>query len=163
MPALVVTGVLNGDQMAILSSDKIDEFYNESSAKIHTSMEKFTNTASGLEIDHCIRLYLNVAKYKPLKGSSYIPLPDALANKKAIINLKNDDNKCLELVLLSDLYPDKNNPGKMSSVRKHRGKLNLEGIDFPTPISQIPKVVENKTKTWQSTFMGTQCHRRRKR
>ena len=46
-----VTGVLHGDQMAILTPDKIDEFYNNSSARLQTSIEKFTNTASGLEID----------------------------------------------------------------------------------------------------------------
>ena len=46
----IVTGVLHGDQMAILTPDKIDEFYNNSSAQIQTGIEKFTNTASGLEI-----------------------------------------------------------------------------------------------------------------
>ena len=30
-----VTDVLHGDQLAILTTDKIDEFYNDSSAKIH--------------------------------------------------------------------------------------------------------------------------------
>ena len=79
----IVTGVLHGDQMAILTPDKIDEFYNNSSAQIQTGIEKFTNTASGLEIDHCIKIYLNIAKYEPLKGSSKIPLPEALANKKS--------------------------------------------------------------------------------
>ena len=100
--------------MAILTSDKIDEFYKNPSVQIQTAIEKFTNTASGLEIDHCIKLYLNIARYEPLKGSSYIPLPNALANKKTIINLKNDDNRCLEWALLSALYLDKNNPSKTS-------------------------------------------------
>ena len=65
----IVIGVLHGDQMVILTSDKIDEFYNNSSAQIQTGIEKFTNTASGLEIDHCVKIYLNIAKYEPLKGS----------------------------------------------------------------------------------------------
>ena len=82
----IVIGVLHGDQMAILTPDKIDEFYNNSSAQIQTGIEKFTNTASGLEIDHCTRIYLNIAKYEPLKGSSKISLPKALVDKKAIIN-----------------------------------------------------------------------------
>ena len=29
-------------------------------------------TASGLEIERCDNLYLNVAKYEPIKGSTYI-------------------------------------------------------------------------------------------
>ena len=33
-------------------------------------------------------------KYVPLGGSSYIPLPKFQAAKKAIINLKNDDDEC---------------------------------------------------------------------
>ena len=64
---------------------------------------KFTNKASGLEIDHCVKIYLNIAKYEPLQGSSYIPLP------KAIINVQNDDDRCLEWALKSALYPAKNN------------------------------------------------------
>ena len=136
----IVTGVLHGDQMAILTPDKIDEFYNNSSARIQTSIEKFTNTASGLEIDHCIKIYLNVAKYEPLKGSSKIPLPEALANKKTIINLPNENDRCLEWALLSILYYNENNPSKLSSYKKYLGTLHLKGIDIPTPLSQIPKV-----------------------
>ena len=58
-------------------------------------IEKLTSkeTGTGAEIDHCVKLYLNTAKYKPLKGSSYMLLPKALANKKAIINVKNEDNE----------------------------------------------------------------------
>ena len=103
----IVTGVLHGDQMAILVPDKIDEFYNNSSAKIQTGIEKFTNTASGLEISHCFRIYLNIAKYEPLKGSglsSEISLPKPLLDKKAIINLPNKDGRCFELSLLSVLF-----------------------------------------------------------
>ena len=47
--------------MAILTADKTDEFYNNSSAQIQTGVKKITNTASGLEIDHYI--YLNISKY----------------------------------------------------------------------------------------------------
>ena len=135
-----VIGQNHGEQSAIFDDNKVDEFYDSQVAYLQTWIEKFTNTASGLEIAHCIKLYLNIAKFEPLKGSSYIPLPEALANKKAIINLKNDDNKCLEWALLSALYHDSNNPSKISSYKKHLGVLNMDGIDFPTPISQIPRV-----------------------
>ena len=142
----IVTGVLHGDQMAILTPDKIDEFYNNSSAQIQTGIEKFTNTASGLEIDHCIRIYLNIAKYEPLKGSSKISLPKALVDKKAIISLPNKDGRCFELAILSILYYNENNPSKLSSYIKYLGILKLKGIDIPVPLSQIPKV--EKQNSW---------------
>ena len=156
------TGVLHGDQNAILNSDKVTELYDQSSAIIQTKIENFTNTASGLEIDHCIKLYLNIAKYEPLKGSSYIPLPKILANKKAIINVKNKDNKCVLYAINSALNPADNHVDRLSSYSSI-DYLKKNGIDFPTPISQIPKLEKqnnlainvygyNLTKTEQLTI-----------
>ena len=40
-------------------------------------------------------LYINVANYEPLLGSSYNSLPKALNNlMKGLVNLKNKDHKC---------------------------------------------------------------------
>ena len=111
-------------------------------AYINAWIENFTSQeGTGAVVNHCLKLYLNIAKYEPLKGSSYIPLPNALANIQAIINVKNLDNKCLMWALLSMLYPDdSHHKNEVSRYRKHVDKLNLEGIvDFPTPVSQIPK------------------------
>ena len=66
-------------------------------------------------------------------------MPEALANKKAIINVRNDDERCLEWALKSALYTAKNNVSNKYSYTKCPN-LNMDGIDFPTPISQIPKV-----------------------
>ena len=136
----LVVGQNHGEQSAVLDENNVDEFYDKQTAYLQTWIEKITNTASGLEIDHCIKFYLNIAKYEPLKGSSKIPLPEALANKKAIINLPNEDDRCLEWALLSILYYNENNPSKLSSYRKYLDTLHLKGIDIPTPLSQIPKV-----------------------
>ena len=95
----------HGEQSARFDDNKLDALYDKQVAYLKAWIEKFTNTASGLEIAHCIKLYWNIAKYEPLKGSSYIPLPEVLANKKGMINLKNDDNRCLEWALLSALFP----------------------------------------------------------
>ena len=141
-----VIGQNHGEQSAVLDSSNVDEFYDNQTAYLQTWIEKFTKTASGLEIDHCIKLYLNIAKYEPLKGTSNISLPEALANKKAMINVQNDEDRCLEWALKSALYPAKCHVSNKYSYTKCPD-LNMGGIDFPTPISQIAKV-ENKT-TWQ--------------
>ena len=82
-----------------------------------------------------------MAKYEPIKGSSYIQLPKAIADKKAILNIKNTDERCLEWALFSAIYPDKSHHlNQESCYRKHLGKFNFKVIDFPTPIDEIPKV-----------------------
>ena len=48
---------------------------------------------------------LHMAKYSPTKGSSYIPLPKKLRDKKTIVNIQNKDNKCFMWSILADLHP----------------------------------------------------------
>jgi len=55
-----------------------------------------------------IRLDVAVYKYKPVRGSSYIPLPPLIANKKACINVKNNDQECFKYSVLLHLHPGKN-------------------------------------------------------
>ena len=66
-------------------------------------------------------------------------MPEALANKKAIINVQKDDDRCLAWALKSALYPAKSNVSNKYSYIKCPD-LNTDGINFPTPISQISKV-----------------------
>ena len=86
-----------------------------------------------------LSLSVNFSKYTPLKGSSFIELPDYLKTKKAIINVKNEDNECLKWALISALHPAKDHPHRVNKYM-HFKELRFTGIDFPTPLSQIPKV-----------------------
>ena len=53
--------------------------------------------------------------------------------------MKNQDQECLRWALRSALFPAKNNLNSSYSYPK-QDNLNMEGIDFPTPISQINKI-----------------------
>ena len=53
---------------------------------------------SGWRFHSIIRLELHVVSYNPLRGETWIALPKELANKNAIINPKNEDNKCFFVV-----------------------------------------------------------------
>ena len=43
-------------------------------------------------------------KYKPLRGSSYIKLPKKILDKKATINIQNNDKECFKLSVLAALH-----------------------------------------------------------
>jgi len=60
------------------------------------SMAIFLMGGSGWKFVAVQKLNTNTVEYEPLKGSSYIPLRKYLADKKAIINLKNEDNQCFK-------------------------------------------------------------------
>ena len=60
-----------------------------------------------------IRLELHTVRYNPLRGETWITLPKELANKNAIINTKNKDNKCFLWCVLSALNPKKDHPERV--------------------------------------------------
>ena len=69
-------------------------------------MATFQSRGSGWRLYSIIQLDIYTVKYNPTSGEIHIPVPKVLANKKAIINIKNTDNKCFYGVLRA-LYPGK--------------------------------------------------------
>ena len=73
--------------------------YNELLSKMKESvleyLAKFQRQGSNWRFHSVLSMDLHTVTFEPLGGSSYIPLPNFLAAKKAIINLKNEDDECL--------------------------------------------------------------------
>ena len=102
-------------------------------------IEGWSEKGSGWAVDEILEAFINVARYTPLRGGTYIELPRLLKNKKAIINVKNRDNMCLRWALRAHLFPANKNGDRPSSYPTNDG-LNFEHIDFPTPVSQIDRL-----------------------
>ena len=80
---------------------------------IERILATFLATTSDVKFHSVIKFELHTVSYKPLRGDTYIPLPKELADKKAIINMKNKDNKCFLWCVLRALNPGKNNPQRL--------------------------------------------------
>ena len=121
--------------IAFQLTDQLAEAYQ----KIYASFEAFMREGSGGCLESIVELSINVAKYTPLAGNSYIPTPKELADKKAIGNVQNDDNLCLKWATLSALFPQEVNPHRINHYTPHARKISMTGIDTPTPLNQILK------------------------
>ena len=127
--------------MTTLNDHEIEEQVGKASQKILSAFSTYQKEGSGWTLSEILHLDLNVAQYKPWKGSSYLPLPKKLQDKKAIINVENEDNKCFMWSVLAALHPipRKSNPERIHHYRPYVDELNVDGIEFPVPISKIPK------------------------
>ena len=57
----------------------------------------YSSEGSGRKIDKIEDIWINIANYDPLSGSSFIPLPPELNNSmKGLINLKKKDTECFK-------------------------------------------------------------------
>ena len=135
----LVSPVLRHKQEALLQVNEIDETINKAIPRILELLEKWTQRGSGWVLDRVELLWLDIARYQPLTGGSYIPLPREVEHQKAVINVKSKDNHCLRWALGSALFPIDKDPQRTTKYPIEDG-LNFEWINSPTPVSQVKKV-----------------------
>ena len=93
---------------------------------------------SGWAIDRIITVYIDFARYNPIRGGTYIPLPPKLKVKNAIINVKNKDSRCLRWALRAARFPVPRDPQRPSKYPTEDG-FDFTGISFPTPLHENTK------------------------
>ena len=127
------------DLKLVLEGTDISEFYNEMADEIEEEIQKVENSeGSGYTFVKVIKLVLHVTRWEPLYGSSYIPLDPYIANKKAIINMKNEDDKCFMWCVLRALYPkDKNAERIDKDLKSKQDIINMKGICYPVSLKAI--------------------------
>ena len=75
-----------------------------------------------------------------MKGSSYIPLPDWIMRKKAIVSIRNKDEKCFLWSVLRYLHPREKNDCRLKDLEQYEHELNIpKGFTFPVKIRDITK------------------------
>ena len=101
--------------------------------RILEEIAKFISKDSDVRFHSVIKLELHTVEYVPLRGDTWIPLPKELPNKKAIINMKNEDNKCFLWCVLRSLNPKEHNTEILDKKLKEN-TLNMEGIEYPVSL-----------------------------
>ncbi|KAL0849824.1 hypothetical protein ABMA28_011763 [Loxostege sticticalis] len=84
-------------------------------------LTRFIGTLHETSLKNIISLDMNVYKFNPLRGSSYIDLHRIIRNNKAVINW----------ALLSALYPAEKSSDRVTSYSTYEHELNYTGISFP--------------------------------
>ena len=129
------------DLKLVLEETDISELYNEMADEIEEEIQKVANTeGSGWVFGTVISLVLHITKWEPIYGSSYIPLDPYLANKKAIINMKNEDDKCFMWCVLRALYPKNDHPERIDKdLKSKQDNINMKGICYPVNFRAIDR------------------------
>ena len=105
----------NSNTFIITNSDQIKDELDKASEEIKNKIAVWISEGSGWTIEAILVHYVNVAKYVPLRGNSYLPLPEELLNsRKGLINLKNEDPKCFLWCHVRHLNPQKKDPQRIS-------------------------------------------------
>ena len=125
----------------ILENTDVEEVFNEMVYEIETAIQKTENAeGSGWVLEKIIDIKLHTAKWDPLNAGSYIELPAYLKNKKAIINMKNQDNECFKWCVLRALNPVVKNKERVDkNLISKQDTLNMKGIKYPVSLRDIDR------------------------
>ena len=133
------------------------EIYNEMRDEIEEELQKIENAeGSGWVFVEVENLTLHTDIWDPIKASSYIDLPEELKNKKALINMKNEnDHKCFLWCVLRALNPkDKNAERIDKDLKSKENTLNMSGITYPVNIKEDIKRFEKQNPDISISVLG---------
>ena len=82
----------------IINESDTDDVFQLINSTVISNIQKSIGKDSSWFIDSVVNHTINISKYNPLAGSSYIKLPKELDHlRKGLINTQNnDDNECLK-------------------------------------------------------------------
>ena len=139
---LYKTAYFNSKPKTIINNTEINEALQLSKQQILNMIAQWISEGSGWTIESVDNHYLNIVQYQPMKGSSYIKLPQELRNSaKGLINMKNEDNECFRWCHIRHLNPQDIHPERIKkSDKEYINKLDYSGIEFPVTIKQYNKI-----------------------
>ena len=94
----------------------LDKLTNGMIAHMMTQIENPALLNSRFRFDEVLFLDINFHRLNLTRGSSYLPLPNWLARKKAIINPQNDDEECSKWAVIAAL--------RLTDIKSHPERIS---------------------------------------
>ena len=129
----------SGNYLNYESTD-VKELIKKAIISILQKINIYQQNGSGWYFKEVIHLEIHTNELDQLKGSSYIPLPDWIMRKGAIVSIRNKDNKCFLWSVLRYLHPRPKNGCRLADLKKYENELKIpRGFTFPVKVKDIAK------------------------
>ena len=121
-----------------------EKLFEKMVGRIGEVLANFQRNGSNWIFEKVNQLEIHMANWEPINASSYIPLPLKIQTKKAVINMKNEDNECFKWCVVRALNPVEKNSERITKELKDQSeRLNWSGLRFPVDLKQIKLFEKN--------------------
>ena len=123
-----------------IKSTDVKKVVTDAIRDIIQKLNVYQLNGSGWYFKEVLYLEIHTYKFNPIKASSYIPLPDWIMRKKAIVSIRNKDNKCFIWSILRYLHPKPKNDSTLNDLILYKNELKIpKGFKFPVKVVDITK------------------------
>ena len=129
----------NSLMTSVYRGSETDQIVNRMIANIKFQIENPALLNNRFVFDEFLYLDVNFHQLNLMRGSSYLPLPDWLVSKKAIVNSHNDDEECFKSSVIAVEKVGMKDPQRVSNLRKFMDNYDWSGLEFPVSIKDIGK------------------------
>ncbi|KAJ8671675.1 hypothetical protein QAD02_002934 [Eretmocerus hayati] len=128
---------------AFYKTTNVDEWYDQGIKTILDRIYDFNEMESGWALEEIIDIKSNIVKTNPIRGSSFIPTPDFIRKKSAVVNIRCKKNDCFACSIVAGLKPcikksSRQNERSSYPTWKHM-LINFGDITFPVALEDIPE------------------------
>ena len=90
--------------------------------------------------DRVLHMDLSLHQLNLTRGSLYLPLPDWLVRKRAIVNPHNEnDEECFKWSIIAPEALIMKHPQRISNLQKFADKYDWSSLEYPVPVKDIKK------------------------
>ena len=112
--------------------------FDRSIQTIEEIIQNFNQRGSNWRFQRVISLDVHFTDFQPLRGSTFLPLPSKISTKKAVINMKNNDDQCFKWSVVRALHPVDIHPERITKELKDQSeRLDWSGLKFSVKLDQI--------------------------
>ena len=132
----------NAGPFTVTNRIDIEESIDKGIERILELIAVWLSEGSGWGFESVKLHIINIVSYFPLRGTSYIQLPEELRNSmKGLINPKNEDNRCFLWCHNRYLNPLKVHPERITKADRETVKrLDYTGVTFPVTVKDIKRI-----------------------
>lgn len=149
------------DKKRVEASDRELEMIREGLAEEDQETKKADPVGSGWVFSRFLSFEISVSAYNPLRGSSYVKMPQFMISKQCFINvenkkfksdivkneiIKNSDNNCFVFAFLAAKHHQKQHCQRMNVYYKYIDLYNWDGINFPASVEDIKLFERNNNE-----------------
>lgn len=135
--------LFNTKNYIVVRSSDLEEIYSQIVSDLNNQSEDFQTKDSGWTLEKMLFIEVNINKYNPMRGSSYINLPEAIIHKRAVINIQNEDQACFAWAMIASRCDRRKlkikKPYRCSSYPHYSTEFVFDNISFPMRLKDISK------------------------